>query len=73
MSNLVRTRIESQPQVFVTEAELAERWRHSLRSLQRWRADGKGPPFTRLGRRIVYRLPDIENFEAVHMCAGGRK
>ena len=34
----------SQSPVFLTEAELAARWRHSLRSLQRWRADGNGPP-----------------------------
>jgi hypothetical protein len=48
----------------MTEAELAARWRHSLRSLQRWRTDGTGPAHLRLGRRIVYRVADIEAFEA---------
>ena len=52
------------PVVFVTEAELADRWRHSLRSLQRWRADGNGPPHVRIGRRVVFRITDIEAFEA---------
>jgi hypothetical protein len=50
--------------VFMTEAELAERWRHSLRSLQRWRAEGNGPPHLRIGRRIVFRITDVEAFEA---------
>ena len=48
----------------MTEAELAARWRHSLRSLQRWRADGNGPPYLRIGRRIVFRITDVEAFEA---------
>ena len=72
MKNRIPPRIEYQPQVFVTEAELAERWRHSLRSLQRWRADGKAPPFTRLGRRVVYRLSDVESFEKAHIRGGDR-
>lgn len=50
--------------VFLTEAELAARWRHSLRSVQRWREEGGGPPWVRIGRRIVYRIADIEAFEA---------
>ena len=53
-----------EPDVFLTEAELAARWRHSLRSLQRWRADGNGPPYLRIGRRIVFRITDVEAFEA---------
>lgn len=53
-----------EPRVFITEAELAARWRHSLRSLQRWRADGNGPKHTRIGRRVVFRVADVEAFEA---------
>ena len=50
--------------IFITEAELAARWRHSLRSVQRWRADGSGPPHLRIGRRIAYRVTEVEAFEA---------
>ncbi|MCB1503123.1 MAG: helix-turn-helix domain-containing protein [Bauldia sp.] len=50
-------------EVFLTEAELAERWRHSLRTLQRWRMNGKGPRSIRIGRRTVYRISDVEAFE----------
>lgn len=61
-----------EPRVFITEAELAARWRHSLRSLQRWRADGHGPKHTRIGRRVVFRVADVEAFEAQHMRAEGQ-
>ena len=60
-----------EPRYFMTEEELAARWRHSLRSLQRWRADGNGPKHTRIGRRVVFRVADIEAFEAKHMRAEG--
>ena len=30
------------------------------REAHRWRAEGNGPPFVRLGRRVVYRVSDIE-------------
>lgn len=50
--------------IFLTEAELAARWRHSLRSLQRWRSEGTGLSGVRIGRRVVYRITDIEAFEA---------
>ena len=56
--------IRSDVKVFLTEAELAARWRHSLRSLQRWRAEGNGPPHLRIGRRIVFRVTEVEAFEA---------
>ncbi len=31
----------------------------SPRTLEKWRLTGGGPPFRRLGRRIVYRLADL--------------
>jgi predicted site-specific integrase-resolvase len=49
--------------VFFSEEELANRWLHSVRTLQRWRRRGTGPVFTRLGRRVVYRLDDVEAYE----------
>ena len=54
------------------EHELAQRWRLSVRTLQRWRLAGSGPAFLRLGGRVAYRLSDIERFEAAQLCAGGR-
>jgi hypothetical protein len=49
------------------ENELAQRWRLSARTLQRWRRAGSGPAFLLLGRRVAYRLSDVEGFEAAHL------
>lgn len=46
-----------------TEAKLAERWDVSTRTLQRWRREGKGPQFLRLGRRVLYPFSEIDAFE----------
>ena len=47
-----------------SQLELASRWRISHRTLERWRWSGEGPRFIKLGGRVVYRLADIEQFEA---------
>ena len=49
--------------VFLTENELAERWRRTAMTLQRMRKDGR-LPFVRIGKSPRYRLADIERIEA---------
>lgn len=49
---------------FLRERDLARRWRKSPRSLQRWRVDGTGPAFVRIGGSIRYRLDDVLAYEA---------
>jgi predicted site-specific integrase-resolvase len=44
--------------------DLARRWKLSPRTLERWRWKGEGPVFLRVGGRVIYRLEDIETFEA---------
>ena len=44
--------------------ELAERWRMSVRTLDRWRVDGYGPAWLVLRGRILYRREDVAAFEA---------
>lgn len=46
------------------QIELAARWNISHRTLERWRWTGEGPKFLKMGGRVVYRLEDIEAFEA---------
>lgn len=55
--------LESNVAIYITERELATRWRRSQRSVQRMRANGCNPPYLRLGRAILYRLEDIEAHE----------
>lgn len=55
----------------LTPRELALRWRMSLRTIERWRADRYGPPWLVIGGRILYRQRDIVAFEDRHTKAGG--
>jgi predicted site-specific integrase-resolvase len=48
----------------LNQNELAERLNISPRTLERWRWRGEGPPFLKIGGRCVYRLEDIERYEA---------
>ena len=45
--------------VFLTQSEAAEFLRVSVRSLERWRLEGIGPPYRRFGRRVVYERDDL--------------
>lgn len=49
--------------VYLTQVELAERWRISPRSLERWRCRNSGPCYLKLGGKVVYALTDIEAYE----------
>jgi hypothetical protein len=46
----------------LTQAELARRWRKSVRTLERWRLRGVGPAHLAIGG-VLYRLSDIEEYE----------
>jgi predicted site-specific integrase-resolvase len=56
----------------LTQIELAQRWRISPRTLERWRWLGQGPRYLKIGGRVVYRLEDIESFEAEKIQESGR-
>lgn len=47
----------------LAERELAARWLKSQRTLQRWRGNGTGPPWLRIGGSIFYRVSDVLAFE----------
>lgn len=47
----------------LNQRHLADRWRISEATLERWRADGIGPVFLKLGGRVLYRVEDIESYE----------
>lgn len=43
--------------------EVSDRWKISIRTLERWRYVGIGPRYRRIGGRVVYALEEIERFE----------
>ena len=49
--------------IYLTQTELAARWRISPRSLERWRWLKTGPNFTKIGGKVVYDLKDVEAYE----------
>ena len=58
------------PWHLIRECELAERWKNSRRTLQRWRAEGAGPAYILIGGAVRYRLADVLAFEE-RMRRGG--
>lgn len=45
--------------------DLAARWGVKESTLSQWRWFGKGPPYFNAGTLVLYRLEDIEQFEAL--------
>lgn len=43
---------------------LSERWSLPTTTLNQWRWNGRGPRYVKLGRRVMYRIQDVEAFEA---------
>jgi hypothetical protein len=60
------------PLDLILEKELADRWCKSIRTLQRWRAEGYGPPYIMVGGTIHYRIADVLAFEARQTRGGAR-
>lgn len=56
--------IPDRPIRHLNQVELARRWSISPRTLERWRWLSQGPQYLKIGGRVVYRLDDIEAFEA---------
>jgi hypothetical protein len=48
------------PDVWLTPQEAADHIRVPVRQLQQWRYLRKGPPYSRAGRAIRYRLADLD-------------
>jgi excisionase family DNA binding protein len=44
----------------LTQQQLADELRVSLRTLERWRQQGTGPAFIRVGRSPRYRRADVD-------------
>jgi hypothetical protein len=49
--------------LFLTQPELAARFRVSPRTLERWRWKKTGPNYHKLGGKIVYAIDDVETYE----------
>jgi hypothetical protein len=48
----------------LNERELAGRWGVSVKTLQRWRTEGRGPRYLKLSKKVVYPVESIIDFES---------
>ena len=61
------TKVEATPPpqtIFLTTDELALRYRVKTQTLRKWRGEGKGPRFTKLGSRVVYPMDEVLKWDA---------
>jgi hypothetical protein len=49
--------------VHLTQYQLCKRWEVKKRTLERWRALRCGPPYIKVGARILYPIQEIVAFE----------
>jgi hypothetical protein len=61
---------QRQRRLRLNQLELADRWLLRPRTLEKWRQTDRGPPYLRIGGRIVYRLEDVIAFEAANLRGG---
>ena len=54
-------------ETYLTPEQLAKMIGLSVKTLNKWRWEGKGPHFLKLGRRVVYRLSDIDIYLQAQM------
>ncbi len=47
---------------FLGQRRVAEKLDYHPRTLQRWRTEGKGPPSTKIGRKVFYELNDLQEW-----------
>jgi hypothetical protein len=48
----------------LNQVDLSRRWKLSPRTLERWRWLRQGPRYIKVGGRVIYRVEDVEAYEA---------
>ena len=50
---------------FLTVPQLVERWKRqvTVATLATWRSRGNGPPYVKVGGKVLYRVTDLEAYE----------
>ena len=49
--------------LYLTSDKLSIRWSLLPETLGKWRYLRKGPPYYKIGNRVLYKISDIEEFE----------
>lgn len=51
---------------FLTPKEVAGRWKLNPQTLANWRALGKGPPYSKIGTKVLYPIEGIHAYERIN-------
>ncbi|MBF6286918.1 DNA-binding protein [Nocardia cyriacigeorgica] len=57
------------PTTHLTGSQLGERWGLPTQTLAQWRYLGKGPNYLKLGKKVVYPLSSVLEFERANTVA----
>ncbi len=52
-----------QDEIRLTERQLCKFWSITVETLRKWRGNGYGPIYIKVGGRVLYRPEDIREFE----------
>ena len=54
---------------YLTTEQLVERWSGAVahNTIVNWRGKGEGPPYTKIGHKVLYPIDELENWEAANM------
>jgi hypothetical protein len=63
---------ESKPD-FWSEIDVSRRTGLSRRTLQGWRSAGRGPKFTKTGRRVLYPVAELQDFLRARSALNGSR
>jgi len=58
---------------YLSEKALAKKWGIDFRTLQKWRCQGIGPPYIKIGIAVRYSPASIRKFEKERMHSGKNK
>jgi predicted DNA-binding transcriptional regulator AlpA len=62
MTKQPHVRLESLPPLYLNVVEAAEKLRLAVSTLNKMRVRGDGPPYLKLGRRVLYSEDDLRDW-----------
>lgn len=61
--------IAIEPMTVLTPKDLGQRWDYDRLTLANWRSAGTGPVYSKIGRKVIYLMKDVEEYERARIVA----
>ena len=59
--------------IFLDTRGLAQRWNKSPRTLENWRGKNEGPPYYKIGGKVLYKITEMETYEDQSIVSNGTR